>query len=152
MKKIFLVLLLPFLATPSVFFAQQQQQPTSKPSRLVDLQVKYKLSNEQIKWLDSLRNPSLSLTNIMATPIRKKVLVKDSLYVAQEIVPVQAEIAIDTFSGYNEVIAYRIITTIISEKDEPGSFKRYFNNVGQYKKEIAARLRKEAEIIEKETP
>jgi hypothetical protein len=71
---------------------------------------------------------------------------------AQEIVPVQAEIAIDTFSGHNEVIAYRIITTIISEKDEPGSFKRYFNNVGQYKKEIAARLRKEAEIIEKETP
>lgn len=128
----------------------QPESGQSKNSRFVDLAKKYNLNPEQVKWLDSLQNPRLSIVAISGTPLRKKVLIPNKLYVAQEIVPVQAQIVVDTFSGYNEVIAYRLVTTIVSELDEPGSFKRYFDNLNTYKKEIAARLRKEIENLEKD--
>lgn len=144
MKKIIFVLLLLIIAIS--LFSQNQEK---KVSRLHNLDSIYKLTAKDEKFIDSVLNVIISPAKANLR-VLKKTLIKDSLYIYQEVFPVSANIIKDSLGGYNEVIDFRAITTIISEKHEPGSYHNYFQNLKKLKAEAAARLREQAKSIEQD--
>jgi hypothetical protein len=124
------------------------QQNDKQQSRFLKLDSLYKFSSQELKILDSLKSPQVGCESIQSSVT--KILKKEGLLITQDIFPVSAEITQDTFGGYLEVITYKIISKIVSEKHKQGSLKEYNEKVKLYKQQFAARLREQAAKIEKE--
>jgi len=128
-------------------FSQNQSQPQGQRSRLESILSLYKLTNAQKATLDSILNPlSRSIVDIKQTP-ELRVTIPDSLLIVQVTMPIEAKILTDTFGGYNEVVSYRTITTVVSEKHEKGSFKDYQVKFKEFKRRKADEMRVEADRI-----
>lgn len=147
MKKVFIVLLLVQSFLNFDIQAQGQAQPQASTEKkqetswLVDLPKKYTLDKEATMFLDSINMALKSFS-------RKRTLVKGELFVSQDVFPVDAQIVRDTFGGRLEVFTLRIVTKIISNKDEADSFKPYFDKEKKARVELADRLRKQAIEVE----
>jgi hypothetical protein len=126
-----------------------QEQPKAQKSRLDGIAQLYKLSKSDKSTLDSILPPRISTLDIVPSTV-KKITVKDSLILTSITIPVEAQILTDSLGAYNEVVTYRTITTIVSEAHEKGSVKAYADKVKAKKAELAARLRQEADKIEKQ--
>lgn len=137
-----------FLFLVTMLSAQEQEAPKGEKSRLFEIEKMYKFSKSQLLLLDSIRNPELNTVEIKAST-EKKITV-DGLVLSQIVVPVKAQIVRDSASGtYNEVIEYRAITTIVSEKHEPGSMKIHLDRIKEEKKKAAVAMKKQAEELKK---
>lgn len=148
MKRFSLLVIAAFFAVVS--FAQNIEQSQGQASRIEGLDKKYTLNKEAKLFLDSVKN--FKLSSVSFTPIsRSKVLVKDSLLVAQDIFVASAKVMRDSATKtYAEVLEWKVVTAIVSEADEKGSFKEYTDNIKRLKKEAADKLRKQLSELEKD--
>lgn len=138
-----------FLVTTLSAQEQPSQESKGEKSRLSEIEKMYKFSKSQLLVLDSIRSPELNTVEIKASTEKKITL--DGLMISQVVVPIKAQIVRDSASGtYNEVIEYRAITTVVSEKHEPGSMKVFMDRTKEEKKKAAIAMKKQADDLRKQ--